>query len=108
VADKHIDIPDAEAPNLGDILGICKLIDSTAKSYAELAASNVDPNDPELPRLRMVGGVFMRVPHKALYRQLFEPSYRRAKTLGYRGTLQRWGELLQEAADQPQSPPPAK
>jgi len=108
MADKFVDLLDVSPPDLGDILGICRLIDTTAKSYVELVVANTDPNDPELPRLRIVGGVFMRVPHKALYQQLFGPSYKQAKKLGYRGSLERWGEILQEAVDQPQSSLPAK
>ena len=99
------DTPDIKAPDLGDILGICRLIDSTVKSYAQLVAANTDPNDPTQPRLRLVGGVFMRTPHKVFCQRLFAPSYMQAKKLGYRGTLERWGEILQEAVDQPQQQP---
>jgi hypothetical protein len=85
-------------PNLGDMMGIIHLIDATVRLYSQMIASNTDPNDPSQPRMRMVGGVIARVPHKVLYGQFFTPSYREAKELGYRGTLARWSEILEEAA----------
>ena len=101
---KHIDIPDAPAPpNLGDIAGIVRLIDATIKTYAQLVRENTDPKSPNLPRLRLVGGQMIRIPHKALYKDLLGPSYVAAKALGYRGTFERWGELIDEAAPAPQS-----
>jgi hypothetical protein len=92
-----------EAPYLGDIMGIIRLIDSTVRMFTRMIAANTDPGDPTQPRLRIVGGVMLRVPHKALYKRFFTPSYREAKELGYRGTLERWSEILEEAAG-PQDP----
>ena len=97
---KHIDMPDVGEPNLGDIVGIIRLIDDTVKSYSELVTRNTDPVTG-LPKMRLVGGLLMRVPHKMLYRDLVEPSYKAAKQLGYRGTMERWGEVLQEAVERP-------
>jgi hypothetical protein len=95
---KPIDFQEiGELPNLGDILGMIRLIDETAKSYLRLVNLNTDPNDPELPRMRLIGGVIVRIPHKILYKKFFNPSYNQAKELGYRGSLTRWGEILQEA-----------
>lgn len=102
---QRIDLPEiAEIPDLGDIMGMIRLIDDTAKKYMRMVEMNTDPADPALPRLRIVGGQIMRLPHKSLYGQFFVPSYRRAKELGYRGSLERWSEILQEAveASQPQ------
>ena len=101
---KHIDLPDIGAPDLGDIGGIIRLIDATVKSFAQLAEANTDPSDPTLPRLRLVGGVLMRVPHHIIFNQLFGPTYKEAKQLGYRGSFERWKELLQEAQEKPQLP----
>lgn len=81
------------------IMDIIRLVDDTAKSYERLVKANTDPRDPTQPRMRIIGGVFMRIPHQAFYKQLFGPSYKQAKKLGYRGTFQRWGELLQEAVN---------
>lgn len=99
---KHIDIPDMGTPDLGDLVGIIHLIDTTVKSFALLMANNTDPNNPDLPRLRLIGGVMVRVPHKILCKELVGPSYTEAKQLGYRGTMERWGEILQEAIESPQ------
>ncbi len=100
----HIDLPDIPAPDLGDIVGIIKLIDATVKSYVQLVVANTDPTHPELPRLRMIGGVIMRVSHKMIFRELYGPSFKQAKSLGYRGSLERWSEILQEAVENPQHP----
>lgn len=94
---KHIEMPEVgEPPNLGDIPGICKLLDQTAHAYSLVIRENSDPKNPDLPRLRMVGNRMMRLPHKALFRELMPPTYKAAKALGYKGTLERWGELVHE------------
>ena len=100
---KSIDLPDTNGgPDIGDIGGIIKLLNATIKSYNQLVISNTDPENPNLARLRLVGGVMIRVPHKTLYQQIIEPSYQEARELGYRGTLDRWRELLQETTESPQ------
>jgi hypothetical protein len=87
--------------NLGDIAGIARLMDATAKTFAQLVRENTDPKDPTRPRLRLVGGQMMRLPHKMLFRDLLGPSYIAAKSLGYRGTFERWGEMIREAIPAP-------
>ncbi len=82
---------------MGNIAGIAKLMDATARTFAQLVRENTDPRNPSLPRLRLVGGQMMRLPHKMLYKDLLGPSYVAAKALGYRGTFERWGEMVQEA-----------
>jgi len=99
---KHIEMPEVtEPPDLGNIPGICKLIDSTVKTYEQLVQENTDPKNPTLPRLRLVGGQLMRISHKALYKDLLGPSYLAAKAMGYRGTFERWGEIIWEATPFP-------
>ena len=96
---KHIDMPQvSEPPNLGDIPGIVKLIESTAKHYEAMVKENTCPKNPALPRLRLVGGYFIRIPHKDLYKAILMPSYVSAKALGYRGTFERWTEMVYDAA----------
>ena len=90
-------MPDVPAPNLGDIMGICKLLDATALIYTNLVRRNADPQNPSQPRLRIVGGQLTRLPHKVFFHDLVGPSFMKARRLGYRGTYQRWGELLREA-----------
>lgn len=96
---KHIDLLDAgPSPDLGDIKGIIRLMQNTASGFASLVTANTDPRSPGTPRLRLVGGQFVRIPHKALFLGLAAASYREAKGLGYRGTLERWADLVQENA----------
>lgn len=95
---KPINMPEVVAvPNLGDIPGIVRLIESTAKNYYDLVRDNTDPKNSSLPRLRLIGGHFMRIPHKDLYKAILMPSYVSAKALGYRGTFERWSEMVYEA-----------
>lgn len=94
---KHMDIPNVDPPDLGDIGGIFRLIDSTAKNYVALIQNNIDPTHPSLPRLRMVGGMFVRIPNNMICKGLIGPSYLEAKKLGYRGTIDRWCEIITEA-----------
>jgi hypothetical protein len=99
---KHIELPDAEPPHsLGDIGGICRLLDTTAKTYAQRIEDNTDPKNPMLPRLRLVGGQLVRVPHKAILKEVVQPSFKTAKALGYRGTAERWAEMVIEATPSP-------
>ena len=82
--------------NLGDIVGICQLLDNTVAAYATLVHNNTDPKDPSKPRLRVIGGRVIRLPHSALLKDLVYNSYPRAKQLGYRGSIIRWGEMILE------------
>ena len=84
--------------DLGDIAGICRLIDKTAAAYAAVVLENTDPKDPSLPRLRFVGNRMIRLPHKALLRELVEPAHKEAKALGYFGSAERLGELVLECS----------
>ena len=104
---KHIDLSaydNEPLPNLGDIVGIIKLIDKTASVYAHVVQENTDPKNPDLPRLRMVGNRMMRLPHKALFHELMKPAFKEAKALGYRGTIERWSELVEEHTPRPSNP----
>ena len=102
---KHIELPDVgEMPNLGDIVGISQLIDKTASAYSRVVRDNTDPKNPSLPRLRMVGNRMIRLPHKALFQQLMKPAYKEAKALGYRGTIERFAEHVEERTPRPTNP----
>jgi hypothetical protein len=104
---KHIDLSyldDEPLPNLGDIVGICGLIDKTAKMYATVIRKNTDPANPSLPRLRIVGNRIIRLSHKTLLFELMKPTFKEAKALGYKGNLERWGELVEERMT-PSAPP---
>lgn len=103
----HIDLSyldNEPLPNLGDIVGICTLIDKTVKMHATIIRENTDPKDPSLPRIRMVGNRMMRLSHKTLLYGLMEEGFKEAKALGYKGTLERWGELVEEHTALPTNP----
>lgn len=98
---KHGDIPSAASSNSGDIGGICLLLDTTAKAYAQCVEGNIDPKNPKLTRLRLVGSQLIRVPHKVIFKEILQPSFKSAKALGYRGTYEHWSEMVFEV-----TPPP--
>jgi len=103
---KHIDLSyldNEPPPNLGDIVGICGLIDKTVAMYRTVIRDNTDPKNPSLPRLRIVGNRIIRLSHKTLLSELMQPTFKEAKALGYKGTLQRWGELVEERINPPAS-----
>lgn len=95
---QHMDFPEVtDMPDFGDIVGICNLVTKTAHAYALLIKHNTDPKDPSQPKLRMVGRRMIRLPHKALFTKQLAPStYIQAKALGYKGTIDRWGEIVEE------------
>ncbi|GEM_PF-6126443 len=95
------DIPQPELPpdfnpNLGNIIEIHKLINETRKVFDKIIRANTDPRNPKLPRLRMVGGQMLRLPHKVFLADVVKNSYPTAKELGYRGSIIRWGEMILE------------
>jgi hypothetical protein len=75
---KHIDIPDWEGPmpDLGDIVGICKLIDATAADFVRAVRRNT-----------LMDGIF---------REMIQAPYTQAKALGYRGDIDRFYALVCE------------
>lgn len=94
---KRIDLSDVgEPPDLGDIVGICKLIDATAASFVRAVRDNTDPKDPSLTRLRIVGNRIMRLSHKTILRQMIQAPFKQAKALGFRGDVERFAEHIEE------------
>jgi hypothetical protein len=90
------ELPPNYEPNLGNIMEICKLIDETRGVFDKLIKANTDPKNPNLPRLRMVGGQMLRLPHKMVCKGMIGPSFVKAKTFGYKGTQERWMEMVLE------------
>ena len=88
--------------DLGNIVGISKLIDETVEDYTHFVEAHSDPANPTLPRLQFIGGIMMRLPLDTLWQEQLPNSYVAAQRLGYRGTIQRWGELIKEQVVQPQ------
>jgi len=104
---KHIDLSyldNEPLPNLGDIVGICHLIDKTAIAFARVVRDNTDPKDPSATRIRIVGNRMVRLSHKTLFQELVKPTYKEAKALGYKGTKERWVELVEERMQPPTNP----
>jgi hypothetical protein len=81
---KHIDLPeiDGPMPDLGDIVGICKLIDSTAADFLRAIRSNSRKT--------------LATPMDEILRTLLQAPYKEAKALGYRGTFDRFYTLVCE------------
>jgi hypothetical protein len=90
------ELPPNYEPNLGNVMEICKLIDETRAVFDSLIKANTDPKNPNLPRLRMVGGQMIRLPHKMVCKGMIGPSFVKAKAAGYRGTQDRWMEMILE------------
>jgi hypothetical protein len=74
---RHIDLPeiDGPMPDLGDIVGICKLIDATAADFIRAARN---------------------APMDGVFREMLQAPYWKAKALGYRGTFDRFYALVCE------------
>jgi hypothetical protein len=90
------ELPQNYEPNLGNVMEICKLIDETRVVFDKLIKLNTDPKNPKLPRLRMVGGQMLRLPHKMVCKGMIGPSFVQAKAIGYKGTQDRWMEMVLE------------
>jgi hypothetical protein len=95
---RHIDLPEigGPMPDLGDIPGICKLIDAAAADFVKAVQENTDPQDPSITCLRLAGSRVVRVPHQTILRAMLRSPYKEAKALGYRGTIDRFYALVCE------------
>jgi hypothetical protein len=80
-----------DAPNIGDIIGIIRIITQTAIDYSEALKL------PQ-PKLCFVGGVLVRPTVNSMFKSIFKPSFQQAKSIGYRGSYERWEELVKEQA----------
>ncbi len=86
------------APEMGNVVGIMHLAKNTFREGVRRQARNTDPKNPALPRLRMVGAILLRVPHTDVWRELLRQSFEQAQVMGYKGTLERWETIVDEAA----------
>lgn len=78
------------------LIAICKLMDATRVEFDKVVKANTDPLHPEKARLRLVGGQMLRLPHKMVLQGISGTSFVTAKQLGYRGTKERWTEMVME------------
>jgi hypothetical protein len=46
----------------------------------------------------MVGTQFIRIPHKDVWTEVLRQSFDQAKDMGFRGTIARWTEIVEESA----------
>jgi hypothetical protein len=76
-----------EAPEsldyLGDLMGIIKLAEATAKEYATKYTK-------AKPKFRWIGVQLVRTSD---WTEVLESSFVTAKKLGYRGDIERWGDI---------------
>ena len=96
---------DLDTRSSSNIPAICNLAEQTWEEYKCRATSNEDPKQPQLPRLRLVGGRLMRIPFLWIFKEVLGPSYDYAKGLGYLGTYERWCQFVKES--RLPDPPPA-
>ena len=96
-ADRTTEFNKLYVVDLGEIWKIGKLADETWEVYDALATANETPGFPQQPRLRMVGGRMMRIGFHQIWKEVVEPSYFKAKQLGYRGTYHDWEQYVKEA-----------
>jgi len=78
------------------LVAICRLMDATRVEFDKVIKANTDPKDPSKPRLRMVGGQMMRLPHKMVINGISGTSFVHAKQIGFRGSKERWIEMVME------------
>lgn len=82
-----------------DEINLIKLTSEVVHTYNRLRQENIDPKNPNLPRMRVIGGRILRLPHAMMFRELSDASYDRALGFGYDGTYERWCALLRELVD---------
>jgi len=75
-----------------NLMGIIQL----AQATAEEILSYRDPHNPALNKISWAGAQLVRIPDAAVWKEVLPPSYAIAKTLGYRGTYERWVEVCKD------------
>jgi hypothetical protein len=88
--------PDAPVPNIGNISGLIHLAQNTFREGVHRQVENTDPKNPKLPRLRMIDAMLFRVPHTDIWNGLLRQSFEQAQAMGFRGTLERWGTVVED------------
>lgn len=84
---------------------ISQLAEQTWEEYDRRATFNEEPNRPQMPRLRLIGGRLMRIPFHQIWREVVGPSYDIARSLGYLEDYQKWQQLVKESC--PPEPRPS-
>jgi hypothetical protein len=81
-----------------NFVGIEHLAKNTFREGVRRQVRNADPQNPNLPRLRMVGSMFIRIPHKDVWTEVLRQSFDQAKDMGFSGDITRWTQIVEEAA----------
>ncbi len=90
------ELPPNYEPNLGKVAAIAVHFNETCDQFSKIIKANSDPEDPTKPKMRMIGGQIIRLPHQMVIREMIGPSYIKAKKMGYRGTQKHWQEMVWE------------
>ena len=96
-ADRTSEFNQMYVVDLGEIWKIGKLADETWELYDALATANEDPSCPSRPKMRMIGGRITRIGFHQIWKTVVEPSYFKAKQLGYRGSYHDWEQQVKAA-----------
>lgn len=80
---------------------IIKLAEETWAEYERRATENEEPGHPQTPRMRLVGGRFMRIPFHHIFREIVSGSYEKARGFGYLGSVEAWSRCVKEAQPRP-------
>lgn len=83
---------------LGDIMGIIKLAQATAREFLDRVETDRDPHNPSQPKLKLrwMGNQLMRPPRETVWMEVLQPTFDLAKGLGYRGNMERWESVCME------------
>jgi hypothetical protein len=80
-----------------NIPAISKLSDETWTEYDRQATANEEPDCPQRPRLRMIGGRLLRIPFHQIWKEVVGLAFDEARKLGYRGDWSKWQQLVKES-----------
>jgi len=94
----YLEFPSVELPlvDLGDLKGILKLADSTIKTFECKLIELYDPNSSGQPKIRRIGNLIFRQTWNEIWNEIVAKSYPEAVRLGYRQSLSKWNEFLED------------
>lgn len=95
--DNCVDCPTQLETESRNLVGLQQLVESTAREYTKRRARNTDPKNPDLPRLQLIGVLMIRIPHLNVWNQLVKQSFEQAQAMGFKETIQCWGDRVKVA-----------
>ncbi len=84
-------------PWKADIPGIVRLADLTIEQYELELERQKDPDNPDQPRICVIGGLMYRPRWTDIWNQLVSKSYMGAVMLGYRQPLKKWNAFVKDS-----------